>query len=370
MSVDGIAVIGAGHGGQAIAADLSLGGFKVNLYSRSKETLSPIITAKGIELEGKARHHGFARLRRITTNIREAIAGVGLVVVVVPTSAHSFVAETCAPYLEDRQVIFLNPGHTGGALEFREALVRTGCKKEIALCESMSITHLSRTFGPAKVRVMELTSLLFSGMPGTATDDCLSVLEDVFPGQLKPASNVLVTGFSNMNALEHPPGMIMNTGWIEHTLGAFRFYYEGVTPSIGKVIDAVDSERLSVMKALGLNPIPFARMIYEAKLTSVAEGSAYEALHNSEANQNVKSPDSLKHRYLDEDVGQGLVPMALISHAYGIDTPVMDSIITLCSVANGIDYWTAGRTLRKMGIDGLSVKTLTEYVTSGALIRT
>ena len=41
-SVREIAIIGAGHGGCAAAADLTLRGFSVRLYGRSSATIAPI----------------------------------------------------------------------------------------------------------------------------------------------------------------------------------------------------------------------------------------------------------------------------------------------------------------------------------------
>jgi len=47
--------------------------------------------------------------------------------VVVPAFAHAFIAEECAPYLRDGQIVVLNPGRTGGALEFRHVLQEMRC---------------------------------------------------------------------------------------------------------------------------------------------------------------------------------------------------------------------------------------------------
>ena len=47
------AVLGAGHGGQALAGYLSLKGFKVNLYNRTPERLNSIKLMGGIQVEGE-----------------------------------------------------------------------------------------------------------------------------------------------------------------------------------------------------------------------------------------------------------------------------------------------------------------------------
>ena len=62
-------VVGAGHGGSAMAAHLSLMGFKVNLYNRSPERLEPILSSEGIELLAPEREDvptGFAKINLVS----------------------------------------------------------------------------------------------------------------------------------------------------------------------------------------------------------------------------------------------------------------------------------------------------------------
>lgn len=47
MTVKEIAILGAGHGGLAAAADLGIRGFGVRLHARRQETLDPIIRQGG-----------------------------------------------------------------------------------------------------------------------------------------------------------------------------------------------------------------------------------------------------------------------------------------------------------------------------------
>ena len=103
------------------------------------------------------------------------------------------------------------------------------------------------------------------------------------------------------------------------------------------------------------------RIIAEAR----DSGSAYEAVHNSEPNFTIKSPPSLDHRYIREDVGYGLVPMAEIGRLLGIATPVMDALITLASTALGDDFRSEGLTLAKMGLKGVSAEQFPALLADG-----
>ncbi|MGN6730746.1 MAG: NAD/NADP octopine/nopaline dehydrogenase family protein, partial [Candidatus Binatia bacterium] len=162
--------------------------------------------------------------------------------------------------------------------------------------------------------------------------------------------------------------MVGNAGWIEKTGGDFLYYRDGITPAIGAWIDAIDAERLKIVQALGLQALRFVDIFYQAGLTTEAgrdSGSAYQAIHESEPNQTIKAPASLDHRYIKEDVGYGLVPMAEIGKLLRVRTPVMDALITLASTALGLDFRTEGLTLEKMGLAEIRPDDLQKILMNG-----
>jgi opine dehydrogenase len=357
MSIRKIAVLGAGNGGCAAAADLTLRGFQVRLFSRSESTIAKLARRAGeIELvEGGARKSAAPYF--LSPHLPPVVQDVDLIVVATPAVGHEYLAENLAKYLTDGQRILLNPGHTGGSLHFANLLRTFGCKADVQLCETVTLTYICRMPEPGRVEIYRrTTNLRCAAFPGKHTADVVKEMQQVFPN-IVPAANVLETGLSNINAIMHPAGMLGNTGWIEKSGGDFLWYYEGITPAIGKWIDAVDGERLAIVRALGLTPARFVDIFYQAGLTTAAgreSGSAYQAIHESEPNRTIKSPPSLDHRYIREDIGYGLVPMADIGRLLGIKTPVMDALITLASTALGVDFRIDGLTVEKMGLVGAS----------------
>src|SRR5690606_13613946 len=116
------------------AGHLGMAGYKVNLYNRSEERLEPVRLMGGIELSGVI--EGFGPVELATSDLAAAIRDAESLMVVVPANGHAFIAEQAAPYLRDGQYILLNPGRTGGALEFRAILRRVGCKAKVILGEA------------------------------------------------------------------------------------------------------------------------------------------------------------------------------------------------------------------------------------------
>lgn len=360
-----VAVLGAGNGGYASSADLSLRGFNVNLYESPEfeQNLKPIIERGGIEISGAA-GTGFAKPKKVTTSIKEAIEDVDLIIVVTPAFAHKFLAKKCAPYLRN-QAIVVNPGHTGGALEFAKTLKEEGFRGEIKIGETMVLTYICRIVGPGQVKVFHLMKkLLFAAFPSKHTDELYSMFKELYPA-IVPGIHVLETGLTNLAAMFHPSGMLLNAGWIEFTKGAFKFYYEGITPSVARVVEALDQERLEIMKALRLKPIPFTEWYYLKGCTPIKTGSIYEAVQAYEAARSLRAPSGLNHRYVTENIGHGLVPIASIARMFNVPTPNADALIRIGSTINKIDFWKEGLTCEKLGIAGLSLEKLEQFLERG-----
>jgi opine dehydrogenase len=368
MSIRKIAVLGAGNGGCAAAADLTLRGFQVRLFSRSESTIAKLARRGGeIELiEDGAKKSAAPYF--MSPHLPPVVQDVDLIIIATPAVGHEYLAESLAKYLADGQRILLNPGHTGGSLHFANLLRLRGCKAAVQLCETVTLTYICRMPEPGRVEIYRrTTNLRCAAFPAKHTADVVKEMQEIFPN-IVAAANVLETGFSNINAIMHPAGMLGNAGWIEKSGGDFLWYYEGITPAIGRWIDAVDGERLEIVRALRLEPLRFVDIFHQAGLTTATgreSGSAYQAIHESEPNRTIKSPPSLDHRYIREDIGYGLVPMAAIGKLVGVKTPVMDALITLASTALGVDFRVAGLTLEKMGLAGVKPENLPKILRDG-----
>jgi len=359
-------VIGAGHGGKAMAAHLALMGFPVTLYNRTAENVAAICRRGGIDLESfQGGPYGFGKLAQVTSDMGEALAEAEIVMVVVPSSAHADVARVTAPHLRDGQIVVLNPGRTGGALEFIRVLRDHGCQADVTVAETETLIYASRSDGPAQARIFSIKEAVpLAAMPATRTERVLEALSPAYP-QFIDGGNVLHTGLNNMGAIFHPALTILNAGRIESTNGEFQFYIEGVTPAVARVLEVLDRERVTVAAALGIR----ARTALEwLKIAYDATGeSLYEAIHNQPGYYGIKAPPTLNHRYIFEDVPMSLVPMAALGQRYGVSVRAMDSIIRLACIIHRTDYWRRGRTLDKLGIAELSVSELTRYVNEGKI---
>jgi opine dehydrogenase len=357
-------VIGAGHGGKAMAAHLALMGFKVTLYNRTFEHIEVINKRGGIDLESyDSWPHGFGKLALVTSDIKKALAKAQVIMVVVPSSAHVDVAKRCAPHLRNGQIVILHPGRTCGAIEFRMTLAAMKCKADVTVAEAETFIYASRSDGPAQARIFRIKEAVpLAALPTTRTETVLEMIQPAYP-QFIHGVNVLNTGLNNMGAIFHPAITLLNAGRIEATHGEFEFYIDGVTPSTARVLEVLDRDRVTVASAMGVR----ARTAMEwLKLAYNAEGDDLnEAIHNQPGYFGIMAPSTLHHRYIFEDVPMSLVPIASLGARYGVTVHGMDSIIRLACIIHRTDYWKRGRTIERLGIGHLSVSELTRFVNEG-----
>ena len=360
------AVIGAGHGGKAMAAHLALMGFPTVLYNRTPEHIAAIRELGYIDLESyEGGPRGRGKLKKTTSDISEALENVDIVMVVVPSSAHRDIAKICAPHLKNEQIVILHPGRTCGAIEFAKELRENHCPAEPIIAESETFIYASRSDGPAQARIFRIKEAVpMAALPATRTSEVLDRIHEAY-SQYIDGDNVLQTGLNNMGAIFHPALTLLNAGRIEDTRGDFQFYIEGVTPSVARVLEVLDRERVTVASALGIRARTAMEWLTLAYNTTGS--NLYEAIQNQQGYYGIKAPPTLYHRYIFEDVPMSLVPIASLGERYGVSVRGMDSIIRLACFIHHTDYWRRGRTVDKLGIDGLSVGELMRYVVEGRI---
>jgi opine dehydrogenase len=359
-------VLGAGHGGKAMAAHLALMGMDVALWNRTFEHIAVIQQRGGIELESvEGGPHGFGKLSLVTSDMEKAIKYARVIMVVLPSSAHAEVAKIAAPYLKDGQILILHPGRTLGALEVTKVIRDNGCTADVTVAEAETFIYASRADGPAQARIFRIKEAVpLAALPSCRNELALKAIQGAYP-QFIDGVDVLHTGLNNMGAIFHPALTLLNAGWIECTHGDYQFYIDGVTPSVARVLEVLDRERVTVASSVGIRArtsLEWLKLAYN----TVGE-DLHEAIHNQPGYYGIKAPTTLNHRYIFEDVPMSLVPIASLGKRYGVSVLGMESMIRIASILHRTDYWRRGRTVEKLGLEQWSVSELTRFVQEGKI---
>jgi opine dehydrogenase len=339
-----------------MAAHMTLKGFRVRFYElpRFAENIRPAQEQGGIYLTGVV-GEGFVQPEQITTDIAEAIQGASHIFVATQALAHEEVAELCAPHLEVDQTMILFPG-SGGSLQVAKTLRDRGVTQKIYLAEAVTLPYACRLQGPAHINVHH-GSAVHEVMAAFPAQDNAAVVEAARPAfpTLTPTTHALETALYNPNILLHPIGVIFNLGRIEYAHGEFWMYKEGFTPSVNKLLDALEAEKMALLRALGLEPVPF-RDFFEYQY-----GRPWDTFPPVSS----KGPASARTRYLSEDIPIGMALWASLGELLGVPTPTARALIHISSVIHDTDYWQGGRTMAKLGLAGMTPDELNRYLMLG-----
>jgi len=356
-----VAVLGAGHGGLALAGYLSRRGHRVALWNRSPARIAPVAEQGGIRLTEPGSAETFAPLAATTFNLGAVLAEARRIVVAVPASAHAEVARKCAPHLRDGQTVLLLPGRTCGALAFQQALRESGCRARILLGEANTFPFAARSAGSSATIYGVKSEVLAAALPARRTSALLDAWQPLLP-MLAPARSVLHTGFANLGAILHPVITLFNAERMRAG-DAFDFYAEGVTPAVAAALAGADAERLHVARAYGVVTPTLSGWI--ASAYGHYANSIRAAVGGNPAYAGIKAPATLVHRYLLEDVPTGLIPMIELGRAAGLAVPRMRRLVEQARAALGDEGWYTERSLDALGLDGLDREEIRDVIEDG-----
>lgn len=353
-----IAVLGAGAGGLAAAVELTRAGHEVVLWNRNPERLEPH-RQSGIRFSGVFGDGALAPAG-MTPDLDAAINGADAVVVCLPSVVHPQLFADLAG-LGCSAPIILNPGHTGGALHLRQVFAQAGVALP-PVVEFSTLTYIGRvndgvvTIGGRAARISA------GALPGG--QQALEWARTLFPGVVA-APDVLASSLSNVNLVLHPPGAVLSAAWVEATGGDFTFYVDAMTPAVARVIEAFDAERLAVALAFGHRlPTLMAEMtaLGSVDADAASRGDTAAAIRGGIANSTIKAPDSLGHRYYQEDFAFGVLPFTALAGIAGVDVPVAAALLRLGETLTGGGLLERGLTAERLGIAGLDRDTLMAVV--------
>jgi len=333
-----ILVLGGGHQGLAMSAHLALLGEKVNLWNRTLDNIFNIINTKTIICSGVV--SGEAKLNNVSSNIDDVNSDI--IMITTPATAHRDIAKLIAKKINKDTVIILNPGRTFGALEFAKILSEEGCTELPYIAETQTIIYTCRRNGNNVVTIYTLKNdVKIAALRSSDIGFIISKIPECIRNYFVAVESVMETSLSNIGMVLHCAPVLMNIGWIENDIVDFKYYYDGISPSIAVFLEKLDKERLSVAKALGYNLESVCEWM--KRTYNVLGNNLYECIRNNKYYKQIDAPRTILHRYLEEDVPCGLVPLESAGTELGVETPCVSLVIDLANHVLNKDYRILGR---------------------------
>ena len=356
-----IAVLGSGNGGCAVAAECALQGHDVRIFDFEKfsTNIHAIQKAMGIQCSGVI--SGFAPISYAGHDIELTVSDAKLIYVVGPSYATIPFAREYKKAMQKGQNVIICPGTNGGALVFKKEVGLNFSSLDLIVSETSTLPYACRIITPGKVHIFHKLKdgVFFASLPASETDAAYEFFKQIYPGS-KLSKNVLQTLLQNGNNVIHPAVSLLNVGRIESPQDFF-FYEEGVTPAVGKLMEAVDKERMAIAEAFDLEILSEPETGYLQGY--MLEKNYHTGYSKAPGFEGIKAQTQINNRYFTEDVGYGLVLLEDMARVVGVETPVITSIIKLVSVLLETDFHkNAHRTLDKLGLTSLTKDEILEAV--------
>ncbi len=358
-----VAVAGGGHAANAVAGELGRQGHRVRMleYPGRVSRLEDVRQSKSIHVMGCGRDD-VTPIDAVTTDAAEALDGADMLVVAVPAHAHAAFARLTVPHLRQGQIVVVFTASFGG-LEWAAAC---GDEREIpfTVVEADNLPFTARVTGPAEVTIhLEVPELKCSAFPASRNSTVGTMIRGVFP-QMRFCGDLLEPMLCNMNGVVHPPALLFNVPQIDRSRGQPWWIWEvGVTPTVAKVIERSDRERLAIGKAFGLELPPIAEIMWRSGYGP--RGTIYEAINGCAAIRNVRGPTSLDHRWITEDIPYALRLWVDLARLCDVPCPTMTALTELGCAVTARDLWSEGRSLATLRLGSMSASELLDYLATG-----
>jgi len=380
-----VAVLGGGACAQTFAAEFTLTGFQVRLYELPElaaETLGEVPKTGEIELGGKQlnfkwfKREGVAKVALVTTEISEALRGAGLVIVAIPAKGHKPFFEKMIPCLEDGQIVSIFPDNFG-SLMLRNMMREKGCDVDVIIGGWSSMPYGVRMIEPGKLDcILRIRGLICDALPSKDGDTFFETLKEIpaFDGtvELKRGDTIVAVDLSNPNPVIHVPGSMLNVGAMEVTemeetlgipKGKYSMYKHGMSPAVSRVQFAFYQEERKIANAMGIKMPEYREDQFFWKGSIM--GIEYWVPFVDVIMPPIVGPDSVEHRYFTEDIPVGTVMRYHLAKEFGVDVPIIESLIRLGSVVCKRDFLKEGISPKQLGIKDLSREQIIRYVREG-----
>jgi opine dehydrogenase len=354
-----ITVLGGGHGCYAAAADLSEQGHEVTLWRRDAAALDAVAGTGCIILKDY-RGRREIPIARTESDAGKAVRDAELIVIATPAFSQSDIATAIAPYLQDGQVVLLPPGSFGSYVMAREVR-KAGNEATVAFAETGTLPYLARKHGEAEVAITTRATRLPTGVfPASATSWAMAIIARAYP-VVEMVEDALSAALMNAGPIIHPPLILMNAGPLEH-FPTWDIHNEGTQPSIRRVTDALDSERIALREALGYGA-PHFPLADHYNSDRWMYGNAHDKLVDSgDWREHI---DLRTHRYMREDVAYGLAFLVSVAGWAGLTLPVAAGLLAIGSAVCAEDLARGPRTLGSLGLSSLDAAAMKRMLDQG-----
>jgi opine dehydrogenase len=347
-----VGIVGAGPIGLGGAALLASRGHHPFVWSPRR----PLVGAAANELE--IRTAGLLTTRVVVPAISSpsGLADAEVVLFCVLGNGHKAVMDAIAPHLREGQTVVISSHSSLGALYLSRLLAQRGVAVPI-LALATTLTGGPIVNGEVQIRLLR-NELDVAAVPVAALEQGLALLQSLFGDLFVPSVDLVAISLSNLNPQIHMANALLNFTRIEN--GERWDNYGAITACVGRLIEALDEERVALARAFGVR-VRTAREHYLKSFSGLKEGGSVHEMAqivNAQRAGSSPGPTSIRSRYLTEDLPFGICSTLAIARVAGVPMPLHEAGLALFSATCGHDFERDNDLLPALDLSGMTAEEL------------
>ena len=353
------AILGAGGVGLGMAAVVSSKGMDVCLWGPSSSGIEALLDGKPLVSKGVV--EGALQVSA-TLDIATAVRGANVIIIAVPGNGHRALMDLLAPHVRGDQVIAISSHMSLSALYLDRLLSARRMACPISAWATTATTSTRPGTGTVHVTTVRQHIVASTLRPedwAEAMDRLTAIFGDVFV----QAQDLMAVTLTNVNPEVHLAVALCNLTRMEY--GEKWGSYHGISGAVGRLIEALDKERLGLAARFGLAVHTVQEHLHESfglPIGSVAEMAAEQHVRRKGASP---GPAKLEHRYVTEDVPFGIVPIVKFGRIAGVDMSLHEAGLALIDALYGRSFTAENDILPRLDIDSLSGEELLTLCRTG-----
>lgn len=346
-----VGIVGAGSIAFGMAAFLEQRGHRATLWSPSGERTRALAAGEALVAQGavEGTFHPLA-----AASAEALVTDAEAIVIALPAYGHKDVLDAIAPHVTSAQTVIFSSHASFGALYLSRLLAARDVIAPIVAWGTTVVT--GRQTSPTSVNVNTVRKKVdLATVPASRSADGLAVCQTLFGDRFVDRQSLMAIALSNLNPQNHMGIALGNMTRMER--GEAWSQGQNVTPNVGRLLEALDEERIAIATALGLEVrtiFQHFHLSFHVPVSSISQMN--QEMHD--AGNGGTGPATAESRYVTEDVPFGLLMTAKIGRLVDRPAQLHESGVQIFSAMYGRDFTAENNLLAALDVDAMSLEQL------------
>lgn len=277
-----------------------------------------------------------------------------VLLVALPAYGHKSIMDELAPFICEGQTVIISSHASLGALYLSQLLAEREISVPIVSWGTTITTGRQPDYTHVQVNTVR-SRIDICTIPESLTDSGLSTCQALFGDRFTVREGLLAISLSNLNPQNHMGIALANMTRMER--GETWGQGLNVTPNVGRLLEALDNERLAIAERLGLNVRTIFEHFHLSFHVPVASISAMNQEMHGLGNGGT-GPATADSRYVTEDVPYGLVFTTKLGQLVGRPATLHKAGVDIFSAMYGRNFLAENMLLDAIDLTSMSLAQL------------